>query len=100
MSNNEPHCRLFDERGNATSPKTIQRGDRIEIRGAYGRSTIVEVDDIDDGPGGSFSMTVTEVCAECHHQHTPDGCVGKPSPSDIWAGVSVSACDCDAGVTL
>jgi hypothetical protein len=34
-------------------------------------------------------------CPECHHQHTPAGCVGKPSPSDLWAGVSVSSCDCD-----
>ena len=32
---------------------------------------------------------------ECQHMHTPDGCTGPPSPSDIWAGVSVSTCDCD-----
>ena len=36
-------------------------------------------------------------CEECHHIHTPDGCTGPATPSDIWAGVSVESCDCDAG---
>ena len=40
-------------------------------------------------------MSATDLCPECHHQHTPEGCKGDPSPSDIWAGVSVSTCDCD-----
>ncbi|MDB5716482.1 MAG: hypothetical protein JWO15_3879 [Sphingomonadales bacterium] len=34
-------------------------------------------------------------CPECGHCHTPNGCVGDPTPSDLWAGVSVSICDCD-----
>lgn len=35
------------------------------------------------------------VCPECHpHIHTPEGCTGPPSPSDLWAGVSVEGCDC------
>ena len=38
---------------------------------------------------------IDAVCGECYHTHTPDGCIGDPSPSDIWAGVSVSSCDCD-----
>jgi hypothetical protein len=38
-------------------------------------------------------------CPDCDHQHTPEGCVGEPSPSDLWAGVSVSSCDCDAEVS-
>jgi hypothetical protein len=33
-------------------------------------------------------------CAECGHIHTLDGCTGPPTPSDQWAGVSPSACDC------
>jgi len=33
-------------------------------------------------------------CADCGHVHTPDGCTGDPTPSDLWAGVSVSKCDC------
>lgn len=35
------------------------------------------------------------VCLDCGHLHTPDGCTGDPTPSDLWAGVSVSGCDCD-----
>jgi uncharacterized OB-fold protein len=37
------------------------------------------------------------LCPECGHRHMPDpeGCVGDPTPSDLWAGVSVEACDCD-----
>jgi hypothetical protein len=38
-------------------------------------------------------------CPECLHEHTPIGCVGPPSPSDVWAGVYSSACDCDAEVS-
>ena len=34
-------------------------------------------------------------CAECGHVHSPDGCTGPPTPSDLWAGVSVAGCDCD-----
>lgn len=33
-------------------------------------------------------------CNGCGHIHTPSGCAGDPTPSDVWAGVSVSACDC------
>lgn len=36
-----------------------------------------------------------EPCADCHHTHTPEGCAGPPSPSDLWAGVSPAGCDCD-----
>lgn len=35
-----------------------------------------------------------EGCSECGHRHTPEGCTGDPTPSDRWAGVPVSACDC------
>ena len=35
-----------------------------------------------------------ETCGDCGHVHTPDGCIGEPTPSDRWAGVSPSACDC------
>lgn len=34
-------------------------------------------------------------CIDCGHIHTPDGCTGEPTPSDLWAGVSPVACDCD-----
>lgn len=34
-------------------------------------------------------------CPDCDHFHTPDGCTGPPTPSDLWAGVSVEGCDCD-----
>ena len=34
-------------------------------------------------------------CTYCGHQHTSDGCVGDPTPSDLWAGVTPSVCDCD-----
>lgn len=48
---------------------------------------------------GEVSPTAEHIdavrCPECQHMHTPDGCTGPPSPSDIWAGVSVSTCDCD-----
>lgn len=37
-----------------------------------------------------------EVCSACGHIHTADGCVGEQTPSDRWAGVSPSVCDCDA----
>jgi hypothetical protein len=33
-------------------------------------------------------------CEDCGHIHTPDGCTGPPTPSDQWAGVSPSSCDC------
>jgi hypothetical protein len=33
-------------------------------------------------------------CPECGHQWSPDGCTGDPTPSDLWAGISPSACDC------
>lgn len=35
-------------------------------------------------------------CRECGHCRTPEGCVGDPTPSDLWAGVTPAACDCDA----
>lgn len=35
-------------------------------------------------------------CGDCGHVHTPTGCTGPPTPSDLWAGVSVEGCDCDA----
>lgn len=36
------------------------------------------------------------ICDDCGHQHSDRGfgCVGAPTPSDLWAGVSPSACDC------
>ena len=37
-------------------------------------------------------------CTDCGHQHTPEGCVGDQTPSDLWAGVLVAACDCDRDV--
>lgn len=40
-----------------------------------------------------------EACSECGHHHTPEGCTGDPTPSDRWAGVPVSACDCDPAPT-
>lgn len=33
-------------------------------------------------------------CMDCGHVHTPGGCAGDPTPSDLWAGVFVSSCDC------
>jgi hypothetical protein len=43
----------------------------------------------------SQPLTGDDKCPDCHHQHTPTGCVGDPSPSDLWAGVDVAVCDCD-----
>lgn len=37
-------------------------------------------------------------CEDCGHRHTPNGCEGSPTASDLWAGVSPGACDCP-GVT-
>ena len=34
-------------------------------------------------------------CLDCGHCHTPTGCIGDPTPSDLWAGVAPAACDCD-----
>lgn len=34
------------------------------------------------------------LCPDCGHVHTPSGCSGDPTPSDLWAGVSVEGCDC------
>ena len=34
-------------------------------------------------------------CASCGHIHAASGCTGPPTPSDLWAGVPVSSCDCD-----
>ena len=34
-------------------------------------------------------------CADCGHVHTPDGCAGDPTQSDLWAGVLPAGCDCD-----
>ena len=34
------------------------------------------------------------LCPDCGHIHTPHGCTGEPTPSDLWAGVSVDGCDC------
>jgi hypothetical protein len=53
--------RLFDKDGYPASAFHVKRGDRIEIRLADGGSEIVEVKDIDDGPGGSFTLILTEV---------------------------------------
>lgn len=33
-------------------------------------------------------------CSDCGHIHTPTGCLGSPTPSDLWAGVNPSDCDC------
>lgn len=38
---------------------------------------------------------MTSPCPECEHVHTADGCTGPSSDSDLWAGVTPSACDCD-----
>lgn len=38
-------------------------------------------------------------CAECGHAHTPMGCTGDPTPSDLWAGVTPAACDCAPDVS-
>lgn len=38
-------------------------------------------------------------CAECGHAHTPMGCTGDPTPSDLWAGVTPAACDCEPDVS-
>ena len=38
-------------------------------------------------------------CPDCGHDpHEFIGCTGNPTPSDLWAGVPVAACDC-SGVT-
>lgn len=36
-----------------------------------------------------------DLCADCGHQHTPDGCIGAPTASDEWAGVTPAVCDCN-----
>lgn len=36
------------------------------------------------------------ICSDCGHQHTPNGCAGDPTPSDLWAGVMPASCDCKA----
>jgi hypothetical protein len=33
-------------------------------------------------------------CPDCGHLHTPDGCKGDSTASDLWAGVTPAACDC------
>ena len=43
----------------------------------------------------TYPEACEEKCPECYHTHTPDGCTGDPSPSDIWAGVTPEKCDCD-----
>ena len=52
--------------------------------------------------GRVAQMTAAErvtagLCPECGHRHLPDpdGCVGEPTASDLWAGVSVESCDCN-----
>lgn len=37
-------------------------------------------------------------CDDCGHIHAAYGCVGDPTPSDLWAGVSPAACDCDSAL--
>lgn len=39
-------------------------------------------------------MSTPTTCTDCGHVHTATGCAGPPTPSDLWAGVSVSTCDC------
>jgi hypothetical protein len=42
----------------------VKRGDRIEIRGVEEiGNVVVQVVDIDDGPDGSYALTVSEVPA-------------------------------------
>lgn len=48
-----------------------------------------------DGDGMCPCGCMEPTCPDCGHCHTPDGCTGPPTPSDRWAGVSPSACDCD-----
>lgn len=44
-------------------------------------------------------VTPPAKCPDCGHDpHEFVGCTGDPTPSDLWAGVSVSACDC-SGLT-
>lgn len=40
-------------------------------------------------------MSANKPCDDCGHTHTPTGCVGGPTPSDRWAGVTPAVCDCD-----
>jgi hypothetical protein len=43
----------------------------------------------------TLAPAAAQPCPDCGHAHTPDGCTGDPTPSDLWAGVSVSGCDCE-----
>jgi hypothetical protein len=53
--------RLFNADAYPASAFHVKRGDRIEIRTPDGGSEVVEVQDIDDGPGGSFTLILSEV---------------------------------------
>ena len=44
---------------------------------------------------GRTRVSPPAACPDCGHQHTPNGCTGDPTSSDLWAGVSPAACDCD-----
>ena len=50
---------------------------------------------IEDMLVAALSAPPAERCGDCGHIHTPRGCTGDPTPSDLWAGVSVEGCDCD-----
>jgi hypothetical protein len=55
---------IFDELGRPTTVFAVKRGDRIEIRGVEEiGNVVVQVVDIDDGPDGSYALTVSEVPA-------------------------------------
>lgn len=42
-----------------------------------------------------FAEEHPDICADCGHEHTADGCTGTPTASDDWAGVTPAACDCN-----
>jgi hypothetical protein len=60
-----PEHGIFTEHGEPTSVFTVERGDRIEIRGVkeigVTQNVVVRVVDIDDGPDGSYALLVEEV---------------------------------------
>lgn len=70
----------------------MPEGERLEALRA-------KVDDCDGivRPGkvqcNPYARNVRKPCPDCHHFHTPTGCVG-PTAADLWAGVSPDACDC------
>lgn len=53
---------------------------------------------IEEGRHATLADAERETCGDCGHTHVEAGCSGPPTPSDLWAGVSPSTCDCNWGL--